>query len=737
MQAVDSVSASGARTRVFARPDVTFAVIWLVLGLPWLVGAKAIPFDATQQFFPAVSFVAQQLQQLQLPWWNPYLFSGYPQVADPQMMTFQPSMVLPMMLAPQSLYWFGVVVMLHVLLCGLGGLRLARHYGLQALPQLVFALVLTFGAVAASRLQHTPMLVSYAWLPWLWLALSRLRHQQRWRDAAWAGLFGGLCSLQLTQVTYFIILGCALYALAAVVFAPGAKRLKLVLQLGAVGALAALISAPQWLSTLAWLPFTNRAVISLEESVQGATRWQTLATLLSGNVFEQGRGTYWGPGDITQDYLYIGAVPLALWLGWGAAVVKAQPRRARVALAIIVFAVAFALGDRTPLFPWLFGWLPGLDLFRRPADALFVVVPMAAWLSAQALQQALRTKRLQPHLPSLALMLAVAGYTLWLVLEGHLRSLLWLALSAGIGLWALRSVRRAAAGHARAGRLLLALLVVDMLVFNVGTDFNTSSAAKSVPTAKRSGGTQSAYRALTAELGEGIPERAAVFGLPALTNGAAAWGLPLVNGYNPLMTLDYQHMVGTPPWPLAHVQDAPGTAWAPDFNARLFDLLGLRWVVAGSAFPGAAAFDDQIQWARRDSVLPRVLNPRAVQRHEGRYPDPAAFAATDFATTLWLPADAVTTCPDHAAAQVQVTLEDYQASQIRLRYHADAPGWVVVNELDAIGWQASANGSALPIIRGNGLFRAICVPAGDGELTVRYSPTGLWKAAWQARATAQ
>lgn len=733
MQAVDSVSVSGARARALARPEVAFVLIWFVLGLPWLVGAKAIPFDATQQFFPAVSFVAQQLQQLQLPWWNPYLFSGYPQVADPQMMTFQPSMVLPMLLAPQSLYWFGVVVMLHVLVCGLGGLRLARHYGLQALPQLVFALVLTFGAVAASRLQHTPMLVSYAWLPWLWWALSRLRHQQRWCDAAWAGVLGGLCSLQLTQVTYFIILGCALYAFAAVVLAPGGRRLRLVLQLGSVGALAALISAPQWLSTLAWLPFTNRAVISLEESVQGATRWQTLATLLSGNVFEQGRGTYWGPGDITQDYLYLGAVPLALWLGWGAAVIKAHPRRARVALAVIVVAVAFALGDRTPLFPWLFGWLPGLDLFRRPADALFVVVPMAAWLAAQALQQALRTPRLQPHLPSLAAVLTLAGYTLWLVLEGHPRSLMWLALSAGIGLWALRSVRRVAAGHPRAGRLLLALLVVDMLAFNVGTDFNTSSMARSVPTAQRSGGTQSAYRALAPERVAGIPERAAVFGLPALTNGAAAWGLPLVNGYNPLMTLDYQHMVGTPPWPMAYVQDEPATAWAPDFNARLFDLLGMRWIVAGSAFPGAVPFDDQIQWARRESVLPRVLNPHTVHRHEGRYPDPSGFAETDFTTTLWLPADAPVTCPERGAGHVQVAVVDYQASQLQLRYRADAPGWVVVNELDAVGWQATANGASLPVFRGNGLFRAICVPAGEGELTLSYSPLGLWKAAWQAR----
>ncbi|KAF1017657.1 MAG: hypothetical protein GAK31_00925 [Stenotrophomonas maltophilia] len=228
---------------IWSKPGAALISAWALLCLPWLLGLKTILFDAVQQFFPAVSFSVEQLRHLQAPWWNPYLFGGYPQVADPQMMTLQPTMVLPMMLAPASLHLFTVVVLLHVLIGGLGALRLARSFGLSAPAQWFFAMVLMFGGVAASRLQHTPMIISYSLLSWLWLGLSRVRRQGRARDILLAGTAGGLCALQLTQVTYFIILASALYAMGAVLLAPG-NRFRLASQLAAVALIAAVASAP-------------------------------------------------------------------------------------------------------------------------------------------------------------------------------------------------------------------------------------------------------------------------------------------------------------------------------------------------------------------------------------------------------------------------------------------------------------------------------------------------------------
>ena len=39
------------------------------------------------------------------------------------------------------------------------------------------------------------------------------------------------------------------------------------------------------------------------------------------------------------------------------------------------------LGRYTPLFPWMFDWVPGVNFFRRPVDGSFVFVAALAILA--------------------------------------------------------------------------------------------------------------------------------------------------------------------------------------------------------------------------------------------------------------------------------------------------------------------------------------------------------------------
>lgn len=708
----------------WAQPDARWFLAWILLCLPWLTGIKVIPFDAVEQFFPAVSFTAEQLRHWLAPWWNPYLYGGNPQLADPQMMTFQPTVVLPMLLAPGSLHLFNVVILLHILVGGFAGIRLAREMGLLPLPQVVFALVLMFGGVAAARLQHTPMIVTYSMLPWLWLGLFRLHKHGRIRDSLLAGFAGGLGALQLTQVTYIFILTSAVYATIIFVMA-GSQRLRIITQLALAGLLAGLISSPQWLSTLSWLSETNRGHFNLDTAVHGALQWQSLTTLLSGNVFSQGRGDSWAFGDITTDYLYFGAVPLLVWLAWGGEVARQQPVKATTALAVFVFGVLIALGEATPLFPFLFEWLPGLSLFRRPSDALFLTSPAAAWLSGHALNVALKERRLSPHYPSVLVVSVLLGLAVWLAVINHRpTAFVWLTLSVVIGALALYRLRRAADPV----RWFLPLILLDLMIFNMGTSFNSRSGTGSDLTADRARPAQSAYAFLSQQTSDGLPERSLVFGLGLLTNGAAAHGLPLANGYNPMVARDYQVMTGLPEAPMPTPQQMPTTPWTPGLNAQLLDLIGVRWVLSSTPFPDSVAYDGQVEVATRSTVLPRVLNPRQVVRHDARYPPAGAFNETDFTTTLWLPANAGNEkCSDMQGGIVAVTAQQVRPSTVQLDVYADDAGWIVVNEVTATGWVASLeDGTPLSVLRGNGLFRALCIPPGEHRVYMHYSPFQLW-----------
>ena len=63
---------------------------WLVAAWPWLSGAVTVPWDAKAHFQPQVQFLAQSLAAGESPFWAPYVFSGHPQVADPQSLIFSP-----------------------------------------------------------------------------------------------------------------------------------------------------------------------------------------------------------------------------------------------------------------------------------------------------------------------------------------------------------------------------------------------------------------------------------------------------------------------------------------------------------------------------------------------------------------------------------------------------------------------------------------------------------------------
>ena len=51
-----------------------------------------------------------------------------------------------------------------------------------------------------------------------------------------------------------------------------------------------------------------------------------------------------------------------------------------------------------------------------------------------------------------------------------------------------------------------------------------------------------------------------------------------------------------------------------------------------------------------------------------------------------------------------------------------SPGWLVINGTYDEGWTAMVDGTPSPVVRANGLVRAVQVPAGTHTVTLRYAP---------------
>src|SRR5262245_22632928 len=79
-----------AATHPFRFSLAMFALAAILIGWPWLSGRVTIPWDAKAHFQPQIQFLAQSLARGEPPGWAPFVFSGHPQIADPQSMIFSP-----------------------------------------------------------------------------------------------------------------------------------------------------------------------------------------------------------------------------------------------------------------------------------------------------------------------------------------------------------------------------------------------------------------------------------------------------------------------------------------------------------------------------------------------------------------------------------------------------------------------------------------------------------------------
>ncbi|SFR92713.1 membrane protein YfhO [Dyella sp. OK004] len=722
-------------------------LIWLLLNLPVLAGIKVLPWDASDQFYPTVYFNAHSLRHGLAPWWNPHIYGGYPQIADPQGMLFSPLLMSWMMLpsSPGST-WFAWGVLLHVLMGGAAVLALLRQMGANPFGGLMGATVFMAGGVAASRLEHVPIVLAYGYAPVVLLALRHFLARPRWQRGLVFGLTAGAMLTQLVQLTYLLALMLAAYGAAATVahwryYTPRDRR-QWCTGMGLALLLALAVGLPQLVLSLAFTVLSNRAELPLAAAAPASLDLRAFLTLLNPNALHALRGTYAGPTSLVEAYLYIGVMPMLLLAGCGLAWRQPQQRRQMLFFGVVgLIAILYMLGVNTPFYGWLYSWLPGIKQFRRPSDGAYLLnfsFAIVVGLSASHFKLESRC-----HLTWL-LMVAAA----WLLLasfamrDAHARwqtATLAASLFAIIALW---RVRRSGITNAGRATWLLALLVVDYRCFNLNGVFNQA------PDSVRAWMRDDAAAFITDQTraaGRLLPPRVEpVDTRPYWDNLVALRGLHSTQGYNPLRYALYEQWYGAressnQAWPVTLYNTAPGSAMSA--------LLGAEYLVRDTTLKSALWMPstgyERVFTGRHGEVwrnsraYPRLLTPVEMRTSEAP-PSPEVFASTDFNQTFWLtPRDA----QDRQLAEAQssscnqrLQLQDATTTPTSLTVRTrseEGPGWLVVSELDFPGWHAQVDGAPLPIHRANGMFRAVCVPAGQHTLEFRFHPWAMVAETWQ------
>ena len=330
--ASDRSGAGGFLPAAAAHPMAFAAALFLLcaigIGWPWLSGRVTIPWDAKAHFQPQIQFLAQSLARGESPAWAPYVFSGYPQIADPQAMIFSPPfLALALIDGSPSLWAVDATVLAFVALGGLALMLWFRDRGWHWAGGLIAALAFCYGASMAWRIQHIGQVLSLAYLPVALLCLDRALERGSVVYGIGAGVVGAAILLGRDQVALLSIYLLAAYGLWRIFGAdrPGVALRRSLLPIGAGAACALVLIAVPLLLTAMLAQDSNRSSIDYDGAARGSLHPALLLTLVMPDVFgASGRmEDYWGPPSfawpdtglfIAQNMgeLYIGAIPLVL-----------------------------------------------------------------------------------------------------------------------------------------------------------------------------------------------------------------------------------------------------------------------------------------------------------------------------------------------------------------------------------------------------------------------------------------
>lgn len=730
------------------------------LAFPFLSGRVTAPWDAKAHFQPQFAFLAHALHSGQSPFWTPHVFAGAPQIADPQSLIFSPFFLLAAALVPEPSFVLEDAIVFAML--AMGGLALIaylRDRGLSPEGGLVAALAFAFGGSAAWRIQHTGQVMSLAWFPVTLFLLARALDR---RSAPWgaaAGVAAAFLVLGRDQVAFLESLILSAYAIHRLV-TDDAKIVTALAPLLA-GALCglAIIVVPLAL-TIELAAQSNRPAIDLEGALRGSLHPASLLTLVSANLFgtDGPLADFWGPPSQafgTKDIflarnmgdIYMGALPLLSLLALARRGVPLN-NEMRFFGAAAIALLLYALGRFTPAFALMFHF-PGVDLFRRPADATFPLCAILALLAGfgfHIVAHGAARPPLRFIAAALAALFAICALTAWS--KDHLfAARAPLAASAGLAALAFAVIAFARRLAAWPLALLAAIGATMTLDLSIGNGPNESTA---LPPERfdvlRADTRNDTIALLRARLAAGAaPDRRDRIELAGIDfhwpNASLVHGLDHDLGYNPIRLRLFEEATGAGDH-VALPEQRVFSKLFPSYRSTLADLLGLRFIATGvpieeidkSLAPGDLPFIARTKDAyvyENPRALPRVLLATCATRADfAELIESGAWPDLDYRHNLLLEETPIcrrARAEDGAAGEARIR----SYANTRVTIDAEAPaggGYVVLNDMFHPAWTAEVDGEPAPVLRANVMFRAVAIPQGRHEVRFLFRPLAeLWR----------
>jgi len=341
--------------------------------------------DLFTQFYPWKEFAKNSLQSGTVPFWNPYVFSGVPFIADVQKgIMYPPGIVFLLFDFPIALK---IYLVLHFVIAGFSAYILARALGCAPAPAFAAALIFIFNSFFASKINNLAALGSASFLP---ATLYTFKIFIDRKKATFFILGSALLALSFLAGHYrtYInnLLFCLLFGIYYISFYGNGfkvtRLIKLILSLSAALLMSLIITMPQSGLFLELLFNSAASVASNYENL-------TINSMDFINLFTMSAPPHAGYASLSgwSGYsrginIFLSATFFFLFI---ISLFRKKGHLFYFSLIIFTFSILMALGKNTPLHSFILTLAPFLTEAKFPGTALALLMLPAGLIAANSL----------------------------------------------------------------------------------------------------------------------------------------------------------------------------------------------------------------------------------------------------------------------------------------------------------------------------------------------------------------
>jgi hypothetical protein len=722
------------------------AVLWVS---PTLLSGNMIGGGDITAFAGHHLLIKQALNERVLPFWNPYLLSGYPFLADPQAAFFYPPNLI-FSLVPSLTLSLNLNILFHILLAGLASFLFLRSLGLKFLPALLGGIVYQLSFFMALRIGagHLTILQTIALIPLLfYLTALFLKHRKTKYLAGLALVFALMVLIGAPQIAFYGFGAALLFALWL------KKSLKPAFYLGLAALLGLGLAGLQILPTYELLTYSTKAQgvpysfftaeSPLPVQVIQVLYWNNLGNSLANNFWP--RSVFGDIASFHEQSYYLGTSTLILIL-LGLAF---RPRNRLVWFGILLGlgAIWLSFGKWNGISALLYQ-IPIANNFRVPGRLTVLLPLVAALLAANSAYLLLKQKITVGHLKTAFLLLGlmVAGTFILLLAFAALApvsdsiliqakntltaGLNQIFLIAGFSFVLLYALIKAKKIETRALLMAGLIFLIAAELLWAGWNFvNVNQAGKQTAKITLSQGSLEYIANLEKSSREPFRFVKIGFGKPSTSPVNIWYQQQSVGGYGPGLPLknifEYGNYINGLPLDNffeTRNEGPAGLVIQRNESSPLLDLLNAKYIVKQEG-------SDQVL-LENQNALPRAW---AVYQYQV-IPDKNAqldyLASTEFDPLKEivlrqqpkLPANFLRSSSDQSPRSLpaQIEIQQYSLNKIKLAVTMPQNGLVVLSEIYYPEWAAKVDGRASPVLEANYLLQAVPVSKGRHIVELYY-----------------